>query len=224
MRPELFPSALLLAALLACASPPVEPAPQPPDTPGEDAGVPGPTVPPAQSAKARVRLKRAERLANDFSEALGLSRGELCRELGSYDCVDVVHTLPLGGVEPYDIGIYEPIKEPGVTTPIAMERVALHGCIRRVDRDLSAGASAVIFRGLTVSADGRLADVDAPPVAAALDTLYKRALLRPPTADEVKALVELYRSRAPADATAAARNWMVASCFAVLTTAESLFY
>ena len=69
------------------------------------AGDPVPTEQVAVSRQARVKYKSGARYANDLAEALDLSRDAVCRELGRYDCVDEVHRIVLGGVEPYTLGV-----------------------------------------------------------------------------------------------------------------------
>lgn len=180
-----------------------------------------PVVELAKSAKANVRFKRNLRIRNDFAQAMGLEPGEVCTELGQYSCTDVVHTISLGGVEPYVLGLNEPGDDTTATTPIAAERVALFACSERVRRDL--GGDAQIFRDLPI-ADGRLLDPDAEAVATAIDTLYKRALLRAATPAEIAHHRQLYLDISADGEADAARDWAVLSCFSVLTSMESLFY
>lgn len=187
-----------------------------------DSGVP---VDPAfaKSSKAVLRFKRSLRLRNDLAQTLAIPEGEVCSELGQYSCTDFVHTISLGGVEAYVLGLNEPMNNTTVTTPIATERVVLFACERRARDDLAAGGGAVIFKDLGIQ-DGKLADVDAEAVGAAIDTLYKRALLRAPTAQEVSHLRQLYRDIEADQQPDPARDWAILTCFSVLTSMESLFY
>jgi hypothetical protein len=180
--------------------------------PGDDGGVAEPSI---ASSRAKLRFKDGKRLQNDYAHALGLETGELCNELGQYSCVGEIHTIALLGVEPYDLGFYEPLEETAVTTPIAVERVAIAGCSTRVDLDLDA-SDPLIFRG-------DLSNDEAPGVIDAVDRLYKRGLQRRPTTAEIEHLQQLYRDVAAASADPV-RDWAKAACFAVLTTVESLFY
>jgi hypothetical protein len=216
-----LPRPLTLAPLCAlllvgCPSPTVKD--------GEDAGQTLDGGELARSAKANVRFKRNVRLTNDFAQALALAPGELCKELGLYSCTELVHPLAVGGVDPYNLGLYEPLPFTGATSPIVMDRVALAACVKRVEADLAAPADAVIFRGLSPGADGKLASLETAEVKAALDTLYKRALLRPIDEGELATLKGLYRDVEASGKPAAAKSWMELSCFAVLTSVESLFY
>ena len=174
------------------------------------------------SAKGVVRFKRNERLTIDFGNALGLPYDTLCKELGLYSCSIFVHPLALGGVDPYGSGLYEPLPFTGVTSPIAVDRVALAGCSQRVKADLETPASAVIFKGMTV-VDGKV-DPASPAAQTALDTLYKRALQRPPTQSELAHLASLNAEIVASGKPEPGKAWLTLSCFAVLTSVESLFY
>jgi hypothetical protein len=177
----------------------------------------------AISTKGQVRFKRSERLANDLGQALGLPAASVCFELGQYPCTSVVHPLTLGGVDAYTLGMYEPIPLTGLTTPIVTDRVALAGCIERVNSDLLFADSALIFKGLIPDASGKL-NVESAEAKRAIDTLYKRALLRPPTAAEVGHLQQLYTDIVATHKPEPGKAWMQLSCFVVLTSVESVFY
>lgn len=178
----------------------------------------------AVSAKANVRFKGPERLLNDFSAALELPADQVCKELGQYDCATFVHTLALGGVEPYGRGVYEKPPATGVATPIVVDRIALAGCITRVNADLAQPASAVVFKGVTLDANGRLADAGGAAVKDAVTQLYRRAVLRDPTSAEVAGLVQLAHDIEALNHAEPGRDWMKAACVAVLSSAESVFY
>ena len=171
-----------------------------------------------RSAKNRVRFKRQERFAADLAQALAIEPANLCAELGQYPCVDV-HAISLGGVEPYLAGIFQPLDNTTVSTPIATERIVLTACRDRVDADLS--SNAVIFDGLAIDGDGKLTDMTA--ARAAVDALYKRIVLRVPTAAEVDHLLALYTDL-EASEPRPARAWALLTCFAVATSMEALFY
>lgn len=208
-----------LPALLGCPSESTETPPRP------DTGVvpPPPPPPPPQgypeSAKANLRFKGAQRLTNDFAKSLSLGREELCNELGLYDCTEV-HAISLGGVLPYQIGLYEPPDQTSVVTPIVVERLALSGCERRVTEDF-ANAGPAIFVGF---ADGTVADVNDGVAADAITRMYQAALQRNPTASETEMLIAMYGELVDAGADNPAREFAIGICFAVLTSAESIFY
>lgn len=199
----------------------------PPDAgPVEDTGIQINEFP--ESGKANVRYKRNERLRNDFAAALGIQATELCLELGLYSCTDLVHQISLGGVEPYRLGIHEALPFTTVTTPIAVERVALAACEKRVRRDLFGGdpqsQGPLIYANLEIGADGRLANLEGGGVTRSIETLYKRVHQRMPLEREVLHLRQLYRDLEADGAPDPARDWAVLSCFSVLTTMEALFY
>ena len=181
---------------------------------------PVPTEQVAASRQARVKYKSGARYANDLAAALDLSRDAVCSELGRYDCVDEVHRIVLGGVEPYTLGVREPLPSLGVTAPIAQDRVALAACTERIERDLA--ASEPVF--LTA------VDVDAPTpgqLEATARHFYDRILGREATPDEVSALAQFHSTVAdePGESRATAtRDWAILSCFMVATTLESIFY
>lgn len=215
MHPERSPGVLivtfsLLTAASACTDEPKD-------------GVASDSVPTEQvaaSRQARVKYKSGARYASDLAAALDLSRDAVCRELGRYDCVDEVHRIVLGGVEPYTLGVREPLPSIAVTAPIAQDRVALAACTERIERDLA--ASGPVF--LTAL------DVDAPTpeqLEATAGRFYDRILRRAATPDEVSALAQFHSTVTdePGESRATAtRDWAILSCFMVATTLESIFY
>jgi hypothetical protein len=177
----------------------------------------------AVSSKANVKFKRSVRMTNDFANALSLPADQLCKELGQYQCTTLVHPLALGGTDPYGIGLYEPLPFTGMASPLVTDRVALSGCQLRTSADLAAGSSAVIWKGVTPDGAGKL-NIDASQVDDALDALYRRTVLRHPTASEVGHLKQLYRDIEATGKPAPGQAWMTLSCFAVLSSVEALFY
>lgn len=177
----------------------------------------------AVSSKANVRFKRAVRLTNDFAAALSIPADQLCRELGQYPCTTLVHPIALGGTDPYGSGLYEPLPFTGMASPIVTDRVALSGCSARASADLAAGSSAVLWKGVVPDGAGRL-DMSSQAVGEAIDALYRRAVLRHPTAAEVGHLKQLYADIEATGKPSPGASWMVLSCFAVLTSVEALFY
>jgi hypothetical protein len=218
VHPERNPSVLIvtfsfLTAVSACTS-------ESKDRVPSDSVPPVPTEQVAASRQERVKYKSGARYANDLAAALDLERDAVCRELGRYDCVDEVHRIVLGGVEPYTLGVREPLPSLGVTAPIAQDRVALAACTERIQRDLA--ASEPVF--LTA------VDVDAPTpgqLEATASRFYDRILSRDATPDEVSALAQFHStvSDEPGESGATAtRDWAILSCFMVATTLESIFY
>ncbi len=179
-------------------------------TPTFDAGYPA-------SNKARVKFKGNDRLRNEFARMLDLDPAVVCTELGLYSCTHVVHQVALGGSEPYGLGLNEPLPFTTITSPLAVERLALSACRTRVDLDLATPSTAFIYKGA-------LGDAESDEVAAAIDLLYKQALIRPPNEDELEGLRQLHRDVGKLGGGDTVRDWAIGSCFAVSTTMEQLFY
>ena len=171
-----------------------------------------------------VRFKKQALIKNDLESALGLTSPEICKELGASDCLSEVHHLALGGVDAYKRGVFAGISESMITSPIALERVALAGCSERARRDLKAGENE-IFQGMSldpagnVSAEGREASL-----GAAVTTLFARFLGREPSAYEVGALVDMYEDVAKETSSNQSFEWARLSCYTVATDLECVFY
>ena len=178
--------------------------------PTYDAGYPA-------SSKARVKFKGNDRLRNEFARALDLEPNQVCTEFGLYSCTHLVHQVALGGAEPYGLGLNEPLPFTTITTPLAVDRLALTACRTRVDLDFATPSAALIYKGDLNGADGS-------DVGNAIDVLYKRALIREPTPQEAEHLRQLHRDIEALGEGSTARSWAIASCFAVSTTMEQLFY
>jgi len=224
VRPDFLRVFLLSSACVLSACP--SPSPSGPDAgtpPPADSGT-GSTGEVAPSSRNHLRFKNPEQLTAHISAALSLPPEQVCNELGQYPCTTYVHTVALGGVEPYGVGLYEPLTTTGVTTPIVIDRLALAACVRRVSLDVTTPAEAILFKGIEIDARGRLANRDGAPVRDALTSLYQRALLRDPTEAEVGTLSQLSTQVESTGSQTPGRDWMVASCFAVLSSAESVFF
>lgn len=185
---------------------------------GQGGATPG--DPPPVSAKATVKFKSKERLLNDFQKALVLTDSQLCQEVGTFAC-DYVHGIALGGVDAYNAGIYEPLEASAVTTPIAVDRIALNMCQTRAHLDFQDLAAATIFE-LAVS-DGKI-DPDGAEAQAAVTTLFHRIHLREPTERELELLAQLYRDIEGGGSAQPAEDWAALGCYAVITMMESVFY
>ena len=221
-----YASAFFSIAIVAgCADGPQPPWPEgAPEPPAPTSTTPRPESTVAQSQKANVRFKRSARLRNDYAQALELDPSELCVELGQYACTEDVHRVALGDASPYTQGVYEPATETGVTAPLIVERVALAACGQRVELDFTYASAAVIFKDLPVDGDGNLEDADSEHVQAAVTNLYRRFLLRNPRDEEQADFTAAYHDVETVTSTDAARQWAYASCFAVATSIEALFY
>lgn len=177
----------------------------------------------ATSSRGNLRFKGPERLNSDIAAALELPADAVCTELGMYQCTSAVHNVALGGVEPYGTGLYEPSGVTSSTTPLVVERVVWSACTKRASTDFADLANAVIFRGIQLNA-AKLASPDGQQVRAAITQLVQRALLRDPTENEMTRYIKLASDIEATGNAEPARAWMQAVCFAVLSSAEAVFY
>ncbi|MEZ4461808.1 MAG: hypothetical protein R3E66_19230 [bacterium] len=168
------------------------------------------------STNARVKFKGGQRWASQLARGLDLERSELCKEFGEYDCAADVHFIALGGVEPYNLRINEPLPNAPLTAPIAADRIALSACGLRAERDAANPADASLFK-----------EIAAAPADEALramgNRLYQQLLSRDAQNDELDELVAFWADVEDAGADAAS-EWATFSCYAVATSTEMLFY
>ncbi len=167
----------------------------------------------------RVKFKDGERMLRDLSSALQLPRETICKELGQYDCYLDAFKVVLGGVEPYKIRIVEPLETASMTAPIAVDRVAMHVCSRRVAEDVKSPASAVLFHA------PKKADLQWKQRTVA--TLYDKLLRRDASAAETARLVGFYDTVAKGHSGKAedvARDWVTLGCFTLASSLEGIFY
>lgn len=174
------------------------------------------------SNRNTVRFKKKDLLENDILKAFDLTAPEICQELGSKSCLDEVHHLSLGGVDAYKRGVFSGVTESMVTTPIALERIALSGCSERTRRDLANPGAAIFFGGISLGADGAISNEDS--MRTAVDNLYFRFLRRHPEERETTALVSMYGDVAAKAPGTAGFEWARLSCYAVVTQVEFAFY
>ena len=175
----------------------------------------------AISAKADLRWKRVTPLQNDLMQALSLDEQDVCSELGLDGfCFQLIHLVTLGGNDPVKSAMYRPVAEPGVTTPLAFERVVLSACGRRADVDASVGAEQrALWKNIDLQGAG-LADDEG--MRADVTLLYRRMLARDPTAEELDLVVSLRED--VSGAPVSGRDFAKMACFAVATTSENLFH
>lgn len=166
------------------------------------------------SAHNRVKARSGKVWRNDLVQGLQLEAGQVCKELGSFDCVDDAHLITMGGVEPERLGIDKPLAEVPVSAPIAFDRVAISACSQRLELDRQ--GTPVVF-GPVLDAD------DAESRAEVSRTLVKRLLGREATEAQVEGLVGLYDTVAPLSSSPV-DDWSVGACVVVATSVEALFY
>ena len=172
---------------------------------------------PIASLTPRLRLRTGAVLADDLAAALELPRESVCRELGRYDCATEVHAIALGGVEPYELNLHNPLPIAPVTAPIAVDRIALGARRERVD-----------FEAMGQGLFAPLAVLDGAPTQATLDdigrALFRRILRRDATADELAETSAVYAELAAEGGDATTRDFAILACFAVATHVEAILY
>lgn len=177
---------------------------------------------PLLSSKNRVQRKRAEIVRNTIAKSLNLDPNGMCLELGKLPCANVVHKVSLGGMDPYGNSQYKRPTRISATSPIALERVVLSACIQRAGLDSINPSNGLIFKDLETSADGRL--VNNEKIDESIQRLYQRAYMRNATTAEVLAVKDLYEQIFKENPIGAAQNWMILSCFSILSSVEMIFF
>lgn len=179
----------------------------------------------APSSDPRVKFKDGERFLRDLSDGLSLPRASACQELGKYDCSDTAFRIVLGGVEPYDMRILDPLESASLASPIALDRIALQACTNRVKLDSDTPTTAVLFKppaGAAASRAPNKAWIDGSTAA-----IYEKILRRPATAAEKTQMADFYKTVAGTrkDAPAAIeKDFVTLGCFAVASSLENTFY
>jgi hypothetical protein len=175
-----------------------------------------------ESADPKVKFKDGERYLRDLASALELPRESICRELSQYDCFADAFRIVLGGVEPYSIRVLEPQEGAALTTPIALDRLALHACTQRVTEDVKTPLKAVLFRPMKSPKSTTTPDKKWKEQTVA--TIYDRILRRDATAAETARMLAFYDTVAKDPSPDTARNWTVLGCFTVASSLENVFY
>lgn len=210
--------AVVAAVSAACASAP--------ETPAMQVAI-AETPAPVPSADPRVKFKDGERYLRDLSASLDIPREDICKELSRYDCMSDAFRIVLGGVEAPNLLVNEPIDTAALTSPIAVDRVALHVCTNRVRMDRETPAKAVLFKAGAFGKDGRGKAPDQAWLNATADAIYGSILLRSPSEREIATLAAFYKQVAegrPAGSQDVAADWVTLSCFAVASSLEAVFY
>jgi hypothetical protein len=172
------------------------------------------------AANGPVTLKdwlRSENVPEDQLEE------ECKKRQGSTECVDGVfipydnprgaHVITLGGNNTMLAGIHDPIVEPIVTTPIAVDRMVLSACGERAALDVE--GSPEVFTLFNIAS--LVVDDSTDGVVATIEDLYRRLLARSATDAETEALLGLLSD--PISGEEFARL----SCFVIATTPEFIF-
>lgn len=157
--------------------------------------------------------KRYRPFEHALLSGLSLQKGDMCLELGQSSCIDKVHLTVLGGNEPYENGQYERAEAPTILTSVAVERVVLAACDKRLTLDKGLGASAVVFKHWPLTGG----QVSQAQLKSQAQEIYRRLLARDATDAELDVAAELL------GVTAAPDKLALSLCFMVGTQAESVF-
>jgi hypothetical protein len=125
-----------------------------------------------------------------------------------------VHVFALGGNEPF-LGRFTPLAQPGLTTPLVVDRVALLACGERVRRD--AEGTPLVFTSLDLSLP--VVNSRTPGFRETVAELFRRLLAREATSEELNTVLALAEGERPLSARQAARL----ACFVIATTTEVMF-
>ena len=175
------------------------------------------------SVKSDLRWVRARVFETRLGQALLLDESALCEELGIYSCVNDVHLVALGGNDPYEKALYEPMASPSATTPIAVERLVVSACVAAVEKEKGA-AQQFVFLDLDLNAESLdvLNPVENQAISDTIVSLYRRFHSRNPLPQEEVLARELLvdGDGNPVSASAFAQ----AACIAIGSTSEAVFY
>lgn len=169
-----------------------------------------------------VHRRRSQQLKNSLSKILVVDKQGMCLELGKHPCIDQVHRVFLGSMDAYNASQYQNPVQASIGSVGSLERVVLSACIMRAGMDLLNPSQGVIFKNVKTSLDGRL--VDDAAIDESIKTLYRRSFTREATAQEISHLRNMYEDIYKEEPIASGRNWMVLSCFAVLSSLEMAFF
>jgi hypothetical protein len=186
----------------------------------EDTGSTGePEVEALQRAqRGELQWKRNAAVQQDLMRALELPEDGVCNELGRGSCTREIHHISLGGADPLGIGLYKPLPDTLVSTPIVLDRVVMSACVNRAKLD-GAGPP-VVFTELDLAAAAPSAEDAA--YTATVTALYRRLLQRDPEPDELTTLGKLVVD--DAGKPISAHDFAVLTCFAIGTSSEFLFF
>jgi hypothetical protein len=126
-----------------------------------------------------------------------------------------LHVMSLGGNNPFLGEQFDPLAEPGLTTPVAVDRVVLSACGERVRLDVAGPAR--VFTSVDLSA--LTVRRDSAGVREQVTTLYRRILARDPEPAEVDALLSMLDGEPAMKATDFARL----ACYAIASSTEFIF-
>jgi hypothetical protein len=147
-----------------------------------------------------------------------LQRGAECQDAPYIDVESAsgLHLMALGGHDPMFSGLYKPIDEPMLTTPLAMDRYVLGACGERTALDAKS-TDRVVFTKFDISL--RTVSPTTSGLRAQVVDLYQRILSRDPSEAEISALLTLLEGTTAMSGEQFARL----SCYVIATTREFVF-
>ena len=149
-----------------------------------------------------------------LTRALDLDKDELCNELGQFSCINKVHLFNLGGNDPFVAEQGRRASAPTVLTPLAIDRVAMHACTKKIAIDKSGGSSqSVIFDKLILDET----PISKEQVEPFVSSLYQRILSRNPTGDELNIFIEFAQQGVESE------RFAKTSCFIIASMLENIF-
>jgi hypothetical protein len=171
----------------------------------------------AASTHNRVKFKGGKRIVADMASGLALETKDVCRELSTYECESIAR-VNLGGIEPYNLGVIQPLPERSAASMNAIDRLALSACEERAKRDFATPNTAVVFREVTAE----IANEDQKK--AVIHRLYTRLLGREPSSRESDVLLKFHAQLQTSEGAKANRRFATYACFAVATSEEAIFF
>jgi hypothetical protein len=180
---------------------------------GTRPGGSGTAKPGVPQAGKTLLWKRYRAFESGLVKGLGLTKDQVCLELGKDSCIDKVHLTVLGGNEPFFNGQYERAQTPTVLTAVAVDRVVLAACSRRIQLDAGLGANAVVFKNFPLTT----AKPSDDQIKQQATELYRRLLARDPEAPELSAISAFGGTATAGDKIA------LSLCYAIASSSENIF-
>ncbi len=180
---------------------------------GDGEGLGTDPVDSANQGKNTLVWKRYRAVEGGLAAAMALTKDQLCAELGTKSCVNSVHLSVLGGNEPFVNGQFEGAPTPTALTAVAMDRIVMAACSKRLQLDKAVGATPTVFKYFPLT-DAKPIDADVKLQAA---ELYRRLLGREPDTAEMQ-LISAFGAAMPAGDRLA-----LSLCVAIGTSAENIF-
>ena len=159
--------------------------------------------------------KRSSALENSIMDALDLKAEEICNELGQYNCINKVYLAEFGGNDAIEKSQYVRLEKPSFVTSIALERVALSACLKKVEKEKTVKS---LFKHYDIDDKKIDYNTQKESVDKQNEYLYRRFYARDPLPEELAELGTL------ADGNVTTTEYATLTCFALLSSSEFLFY